>query len=137
MRLLCLAMTAILLPPMALLHRKEKPEVPLERAYQARSAEQVYAAMVRAAGINLTNSVQEACVVNMQWIHSSGGWYTVVRVSASCHDTGNGTFAISLSPQVSTNRIRADDFREKSVALFWSNIDLLLTPAGGGSAASR
>ena len=134
MRLLCLAMTAILLPPVALLHRKEKPEVPLQRAYQARSTEQVYAAMVRAAGIGITSSVQEACAVNMQWIHASGGWYTIVRVAASCHDAGNGTFAISLSPQVSTNRLREDDFRDKSVALFWSNIDLQLRPVGSESA---
>lgn len=137
MRLLCLAMTAILLPHVGLLHRKEKPEVPLERAYQARSAEQVYAAMVRAAGISMTSSVQKACVVNMAWINPVRGSYTIVRVSATCHDAGNGRFSISLSPQVSTNGLRVDDFRDRSVALFWSNVDLQLTPAVGESAPTR
>lgn len=123
-----------LISPLTLVYAKGKPKPPLNKVYQAESAVQVYGAMVRAAGVTMTNSVKEACVVNMRWSDESedwygNGWYTIVSVSASCQDLGGGKFSITLSPQVNTNRFRIGDFEDKNVALFWSNLDHQLRPA--------
>jgi hypothetical protein len=123
--------------PFTLAYGKDKPKPPLQKIYQARSTEQVYAAMVRAAGVSLTNSVKEACLVNMRWSDSSQGFYTIVNISASCQDLSDGKFSISLSPQVNTNRFRIGDFKDKNIAVFWSNVDQQLTPAVVDSAPPK
>jgi hypothetical protein len=101
--------------------KKEHP--PLEKTYEATSADKVFVALVRSAGATLVSQVKDACVVNFKPVRVAGNTSQALLTTATCREAGDGKFRVTLQVQVQGFTMGAGWFRDKTLTQFWAAMD--------------
>jgi hypothetical protein len=101
--------------------KKEHP--PLEKTYEATSADKVFVALVRSAGATLVSQVKEACMVNFKPGNQQGNYYTWFLTTARCTDAGDGKITVTLQVQMQSNQIFTGGLRDRTITGFWAAMD--------------